>query len=205
MASSILPLIMTYAFLSAQIPIDETKGQSTITVKKKKKKKEEDTAAETPKANVAPPPPRAPRAVERRMEPPVQPPVARPEPPPPQPPPPPQRLTAPPPAAAPSAAGNAQLIQTERPRPVRILPWVTLAGSVVATGIGVFFAVQTTKALAAQNELEFEINTSKSKVNIPEEFTDNQRSIFINGITSTVLISAGISGAIASTVALTID
>jgi hypothetical protein len=100
---------------------------------------------------------------------------------------------------------EAQIVETERPSKVKILPWVTLAGGVVATGIGVFFAVRTTAALKAQNDLEFDINTSKRKVNIPDEFTDNQRDIYINGITSTVLISAGISGIIASCIGLSPD
>jgi hypothetical protein len=178
-ASSIIALLTSCALLTAQVPIEETSGQSTIKVKKKKKVEEEPVE---PPVHEAPPTP-APPQVRRAAVPQVAPPP-------------------PPPRPSEARAAPAQLLET-RPAPrTEILPWVALAGSVVATGIGIFFAVRTGKTIDEQSELEFELNTSKSRVKIPEEFTDNQKAVFINSITATVLISAGLSGTIASSVAL---
>ncbi len=176
---SILPLLTSYALLTAQTPIDESTAQSTIKVVKKDRK---DTSVEVPEAKAeeeqAPPPPPAQSAPIPRI------------------------AAPPPPAATPVRLAPTQVIQAERSRPIKVVPWITLGGSIAAVAVGVFFAVRTTKALAAQSDLEFEINTKKTEVSIPDEFTANQKSIFINGLVSTVLISAGVSGAIASTVAL---
>jgi hypothetical protein len=181
-----MTLLTSYALLTAQTPIDETNAQSTIKVKKKAPK--EAPRVEQPAIDQPAPPPPAPP--QRAADPP---------------PPPLPRIAAPPPPQVRSRVAPTHVIQTDAGKPAKVVPWITLGASVAATAVGIFFAVRTTKTLEEQAELEFEINTSKSRVNIPEEFTANQKAVFVNSITATVLISAGISGALASTIALSMD
>jgi hypothetical protein len=85
-------------------------------------------------------------------------------------------------------------------REVRVLPWVTLGLSAVALGVGAYFAVETTKLL--NQDLALDVDVRGSTVTIPKQLRDHQRDIFLNGLGATVLISAGVSGLLASILSL---
>lgn len=190
--SSILALLSVCTLALGQTPVDETNGESTIKVVKKRRKEPAPPPAtsQTPKIERAmtPPPPRT------------------------TPPPPPAPKVDPlPRAPAPKAEPRrerlvpSQKIETNAGS-TKVLPWVTLGISAVAIAVGSVFAVKTVNTLD-DTELELELKTNKkgNTVEIPEEFRDRQKSVFLNSLGATVLISAGVSGGIASVVALSSD
>jgi hypothetical protein len=109
------------------------------------------------------------------------------------------------PAPAPALVPPAG-VSTAPSRGPRVLPWVTLAGSVAA---GVAGGVFMGKAIsAASEEITVEIKDSgngTSTVSLPPEYQDQQQRILTNGVVGTVLLSAATAGAIASLISLLSD
>lgn len=89
------------------------------------------------------------------------------------------------------------------PKEPRILPWITLGGSAIAAVVGAVFAVKTVDAVDALGELDAKV--SGTKVTLPDEFKDQQKAVFTNGLTATLLLSSAVAGAIASSVILASD
>lgn len=85
----------------------------------------------------------------------------------------------------------------------RILPWVTLGASGAAALVGAVFAVRTMDAVDALGELDAKV--SGTKVSLPDEFKDQQKAVFTNGLAATLLLSSAVAGAIASSVILASD
>jgi hypothetical protein len=177
MAASTILSLMTALSLIGQEPVDESNASSTIVVRRKEREAKE---APPPEPALRPPsitPPVRPAAVAAPSIP---------------------RVSSPPPPKA--SLAPAQILETDVESP-KVLPWVTLGLSAVSIGVGAFFAVRTANALNT-DELELELNRKGDKIVVPEEFKDHEKAVFANGITATVLISAGVSGAIASTISL---
>lgn len=104
--------------------------------------------------------------------------------------------------AAPAPAPTITLEGTP-PKEPRILPWITLGGSAVAAVVGAVFAVKTVDAVDALGELDAKV--SGTKVTLPDEFKDQQKAVFTNGLAATLLLSSAVAGAIASSVILASD
>lgn len=190
--SSLFAFIGTCVLTLGQLPIDETNSESTIKVIKKKKKGTDsaEKKKQVPQARrvSTPPPPRVAPTPAPKTE-----------------------AKALPRAPAPKTAPRQdRLVPSQKIEgkvgSTKVLPWVTLGVSAVAVAVGSVFAVKTVRSLD-QQEFELELDTRKDgdRIEVPEEFRDQQKSVFIGGLTATVLISAGVSGGIASVVALSSD
>lgn len=186
-----LALFLALQLTAQSAPIADASGGSTIKVVKKKAAPEEENQRRS-----APTPPRnstlAPAAVET----------------------PPLASGAPAPIGGRVSPVNLELRAAPAPAPVislegtppkepRILPWVTLGGSAIAAVVGAVFAVKTMEAVDALGELDAKV--SGTKVTLPDEFKDQQKAVFTNGLTATLLLSSAVAGAIASSVILASD
>lgn len=85
----------------------------------------------------------------------------------------------------------------------RVLPWITLAGSIAA---GVAGAVFMSRAVSALNE-DIDVNTLKtsgntSTVELPPEVEAQQRRVLTNTVAGTALLTTALTGTIASIIAL---
>lgn len=83
----------------------------------------------------------------------------------------------------------------------KVLPWITLAGSVAA---GVAGAVFMSRAISALNEdIQVDLKTTNTGVvEIPQQIEDQQRRVLTNGVAGTALLTAALTGTIASLIAL---
>lgn len=103
----------------------------------------------------------------------------------------------PPPEAKPAVVPTVVTQEKER---TKILPWVTLGGSVVAGAFGVSYAVKTGKAIDGLQE--FDTVVRGNKVVVPESYRDQQTAIVRDGLVATVLLSAAVSGVVTSLILL---
>ncbi len=85
----------------------------------------------------------------------------------------------------------------------KVLPWVTLAGSVAAGIAGTVFMTRSLAAL--DEEVPLDLKTTNNALTLPEAYKDQQRRVLTNGILGTVLLSASVAGSVASLISLASD
>jgi len=175
-------LLLTVSLLVASQ--NEAAGASTIKVVSSKKKAAPQAEAPPPKPAIKTEAPKneAPVLVEPTRLPSLAAPALRPAPPP-----------EPKPAVVPA-------VVTQEKERTKILPWVTLGGSVVAGAFGVSYAVKTGKAIDGLQE--FDTVVRGNKVVVPETYRDQQTAIVRDGLVATVLLSAAVSGVVTSLILL---
>ena len=128
-----------------------------------------------------------------------------PEPPPPAPPVVP-RLTPPTPAPPPPALVPPPAVSSAPSGGAKVLPWITLGGSVAAGVAGAVFMGKAISAVGQEVKVEIkDTGNGTSTVTLPPEYQDQQRRILTNGVVGTVLLSTATAGAIASLISLLSD
>ncbi len=96
-------------------------------------------------------------------------------------------------------------VQVQAPKKTKILPWITLGGSLIAAGVGAGFAARTA-SLLGDDSMMFNAGTiSGRNVELTEEYADYQKQVFTSLMVSTILLSAATGGTIASLIALWTD
>jgi hypothetical protein len=81
----------------------------------------------------------------------------------------------------------------------KVLPWVTLGGSVVLGAVGVYFAVKTSDALDAMSiPTGLALTASQARTELQQE----QSAVFHNALAASVFLSVGVAGLITSALLL---
>jgi len=185
-----LALFLALQLTAQSAPLADASGGSTIKVVKKKAPPEEETTRRTtpppPRSSVLSPAPVEPQPLVTSAPTPIGARVANVD------------LGLPAPTRTPALT-----LEGTPPKEPRILPWVTLGGSAIAAVVGAVFAVKTVDAVDALGELDAKV--TGTKVTLPDEFKDQQKAVFTNGLAATLLLSSAVAGAIASSVILASD
>jgi hypothetical protein len=109
-------------------------------------------------------------------------------------PPAPKATAPPPPGVRPGAA-------PDRPK-VRPWPYITLAASSVAIVAGSVLLADAASTVSDADNFEIEVEPD-GDVEVTDRFVDAQRSVVINGLSGTLLLSTGIAGALTSVLLIT--
>jgi len=104
---------------------------------------------------------------------------------------------------APRSAAQVALTAAAPAAAPKVLPWVTLAGSVAAGIAGTVFMTRSLAAL--DEEVPLDLKTTNNALTLPEAYKDQQRRVLTNGIVGTVLLSASVAGSVASLISLASD
>ncbi len=109
------------------------------------------------------------------------------------------------PKAAPKPPLALPGVQVQARKKTKILPWITLGGSLIAAGVGVGFAARTASLLGDDSLMFNAGRISGRNVELTDEYANYQKQVFTSLMVSTILLSAATGGTIASLISLWTD